>query len=62
MTAERKSDFKLTTYTQYLALTGELLDVCGDEYGENWLRYNGKEYGTIITRQTFSKIFTTDTL
>ena len=42
MTArERKSDFKLTTYTPYLALTDELWGVCYDNFEENWLHYNG---------------------
>ena len=39
--AKHKSDFKLTTDTPYLALTGELWGVCGEEFWENWLRYNG---------------------
>ena len=39
--AKHKSDFKLTTDTPYLALTGKLWGVCGEEFWENWLRYNG---------------------
>ena len=39
--AESESDFKITSVTPYLALTGELWGVyCGD-FGENWPRYNG---------------------
>ena len=30
--AKRKSDFKLTS---------ELWGVCGEDFGENWPRYNG---------------------
>ena len=36
-----RSDFKLTTVTPYLALTGELWGDCHKDIGENWLRYNG---------------------
>ena len=37
MTAtERKSDFKLTTYTPYLALMGELRGVYYENSEENW--------------------------
>ena len=39
--AERKSDFKLTTDTPYLALIGELWGVCCKDIGENLERYNG---------------------
>ena len=39
--AERKTDFKITTHTPYLALTGELWGVYRDDLGENWPRYNG---------------------
>ena len=39
--AEHESDFKLTTDTPYLALTGELWSVFCEDIGENWLRYNG---------------------
>ena len=39
--AERKSDFKLTTDTPYLALTGERWGVYCEYFGENWPRYNG---------------------
>ena len=35
--AERKSDFKLTTDTPYLAIWS----VCCEELGEDWARYNG---------------------
>ena len=42
MTAvERKADFKLTTGTPYLALTGELWGVYCEDLRENWLLYNG---------------------
>ena len=41
VTAEFKSDFKLTTDTPYLALTGELWGVYCEDLWENWLRYNG---------------------
>ena len=34
-------DFKITTDTPYLALTGELWSVCCKDIGENWPRYNG---------------------
>ena len=40
-TTERELDFKLTTDTPYLALMGELLGVCGEDFGENQPRYNG---------------------
>ena len=39
--AERKSDFKITTDTPYLALTDELSRVYCEDLGENWPRYNG---------------------
>ena len=39
--AERKSDFKLTTDTPYLALTGDLWGVYYENFEENWPRYNG---------------------
>ena len=39
--AECKSDFKHTTDTSYLALTGDLLGVSNENFGENWPRYNG---------------------
>ena len=51
--AERESDFRISTDTSYLALmgklamyiyltlTGELRVVYCDDFGENWLRYNG---------------------
>ena len=38
--AKLKSDFKLTTNTPYLALTGELWGVYREDLGENWPRYN----------------------
>ena len=38
--AERKSDFKLTTDTPYLALTDELWGVFCKDSGKNWLHYN----------------------
>ena len=42
MTAtERKSDFKLTTDTPYLALKVELWGVCYENFEENLPRYNG---------------------
>ena len=42
MTAvERKSDFKLTRHTPYLALMGELCGVSWEDLGENWPRYDG---------------------
>ena len=42
MTAtERKSDFKLTKHTPYLALTGQLWSVFYKNSEANWLRYNG---------------------
>ena len=34
-TAERKSDFKLTAHTPYLALMGELWDVSSENTGKN---------------------------
>ena len=37
----RKSDFKLITDTQYLALTGEPWGVYYDNFEDNWPRYNG---------------------
>ena len=39
--AKHKSDLKLTADTPYLALTGELWGVCGEDFLENWPRYNG---------------------
>ena len=42
MTAtEWKSDFKITTDTLYLALTGELWGADCDDVRQNWPRYNG---------------------
>ena len=42
MTAtECKLDFKITTDTLYLTLTGELWVVYCEDLGENWLRYDG---------------------
>ena len=38
--AERKSDFKLTKVTEYIALTGELWGVYYENFKENWQRYN----------------------
>ena len=38
--AELKSNFELTTYTPYLALTGELWGVCCEDFEENWPCYN----------------------
>ena len=37
--AKHRSDIKLTTYTPYLTLMGELWGVCCMEIGENWLHY-----------------------
>ena len=37
---ESKSDFKLTTCTQYLAQTGELWGVFCENFGEKWPSYN----------------------
>ena len=37
--AELKSDFKLTTDTPYLTLTGELWGVFCEYFAENWPRY-----------------------
>ena len=37
---ERKSDFKLTPDTPYLAPTGELYGVFWGDLGEKWPRYN----------------------
>ena len=39
--SERKSNIRLTKYTLRIALTGELYGVFGDDFGENWPRYNG---------------------
>ena len=41
MTAERKSNFKLTAATPYLALTGELCGVYYEDLKGNWPCYNG---------------------
>ena len=41
MMAEKKSDFRLTKYTPYIALVGELWGVYCDDLGGNWPRYNG---------------------
>ena len=38
--AESESDIRITTVTPYLTLTGELLGVFCDDFGENWVRYN----------------------
>ena len=38
--AEHEWDLKHTTYTPYLALTGELWGVCCEEIGDNEPRYN----------------------
>ena len=37
---ERKSDFKPTTHTPYLALTGKLWGVYYENLEKNWPRYN----------------------
>ena len=39
--AERKSNFKPTTATPYLALMGELWGVYYKDFEENWPRFNG---------------------
>ena len=39
--AQYKSEFKLAKDTPYLGLTGELWGVFCEDFGENWLRYNG---------------------
>ena len=39
--AQHKADIELTKDTPYLALTGELLGVCCEDFGENWPCYNG---------------------
>ena len=41
--AESESDFKITTDTPYLTLTGELWGVCCEDLGENWQRYRHHE-------------------
>ena len=41
MTAtERKSDFKITTYTPYLTLTGKVWGIYCENFDENCPRYN----------------------
>ena len=39
--AEYKSEFEPTKDTPYLALTGKLCGVFCENFGENWLCYNG---------------------
>ena len=39
--AASESHFRITTDTPYLALTGELYGVFCEDFGENWLPYNG---------------------
>ena len=39
--AESESDFRITTDFPYLAFTGELWGVYGEDLRENWPRYNG---------------------
>ena len=39
--AECELDFRITTDTPYLALTGKLWSVYCEDLGENWPRYNG---------------------
>ena len=39
--AKHVSDFNITTDTPHLALTGELWGVYCEDFGENWLCYNG---------------------
>ena len=39
--AQRKSDFKITTHTPYLALTGELWDVYCEDLGDTWPHHKG---------------------
>ena len=39
--AECELDFRITTDTPYLALTGELWSVFCEDSGENWPRYDG---------------------
>ena len=38
-------DFRITTYTLYLALTGELWGVYCEDFRENWQRYYN---GTVL--------------
>ena len=38
---ESESNIRITTYTTYLALTGELCGVYREGFGENWPLYNG---------------------
>ena len=39
--AKSGSDYRITTYTPYLALTGELWVVCCEDFGENRPCFNG---------------------
>ena len=39
--AESELDIRITAGTPHLTLTGELWGVCCEDFGENWLRYNG---------------------
>ena len=39
--AENESDIRIITDTPYLALTGELWAVYCEDFGENWVGYNG---------------------
>ena len=50
--AENKSQFKPTKYTPCLALTGELWDVFCEDWGENWLHYNGTALYFSFANQT----------
>ena len=40
-TAEQQTGIELTKDIPYLALTGEIWAVCCEDFGENWLHYNG---------------------
>ena len=46
---ERKSDFKLTTYTPYLALTGELWGIYYDNFQKKKTRYDGAALYTVLS-------------
>ena len=38
--AESESDFRITTASPYLALSGELWGVYYEDLGDDWTRYN----------------------
>ena len=55
--AELRWNFKFTTDTPYLALTGELWGVCCKDIGENWPHYNGSALYLVSLLSTTTILF-----